>query len=154
MEAPQYDKYYRKYERNSRAVGVMWGIFTVCFVIINIVVFIEPQWVGDTDESPGTGYFGLYQFCELFRSGQELRCEGAIDDFNSILNVPFRASTFFIGFSAILIFVCIACMLLFLFVKTSRVYLVCGWLQILSGEYHLKLENCHPNENKSLHVVV
>ena len=65
--------YYTNYVRNSRAVGVMWGIFTICFAIFNIVVFLQPQWIGDTDDSPGAGYFGLYEYCELLQSGQVLR---------------------------------------------------------------------------------
>ncbi|ELU17108.1 hypothetical protein CAPTEDRAFT_20715 [Capitella teleta] len=133
MQQPQQDKYYQKYEKSSFAIGVMWGIFTLCFAIINIVVVIQPQWVGDTENSPGTGYFGLYEFCELFNSGQVLQCEGKINNFSTILTDAFKVATFFVGFSAIIIFVCIVCMILFLFVKTSRVYLICGWLQLFAG---------------------
>ena len=33
--------YSNKFMRNSKAVGVLWGIFTVCYAIITIVVFMQ-----------------------------------------------------------------------------------------------------------------
>ncbi|XP_061864238.1 LHFPL tetraspan subfamily member 4 protein isoform X2 [Colius striatus] len=36
--------YHDNYVRNSRAIGVLWAIFTICFAIINVVVFIQPYW--------------------------------------------------------------------------------------------------------------
>lgn len=125
--------YYTNYVRNSRAVGVMWGIFTICFAIFNIVVFIQPQWIGDTDDSPGAGYFGLYQYCELLQSGQLLSCSGQFDQFSTILSVPFRIAAVFIGISALVVLICICCMLLFFFMNSAKVYLICGWIQVISG---------------------
>ncbi|XP_064632228.1 LHFPL tetraspan subfamily member 3 protein-like isoform X3 [Lineus longissimus] len=137
LEAIQYSEttkiYHTNYVRNSRAVGVMWGVFTICFAIINIVVFIQPQWIGDTPSSPGTGYFGLFEYCELFQTGQDLICNGRFDDFSSILSGTFKAAAFLIGFSALLILICICCMLLFLFMNTAIVYMICGWIQVVSG---------------------
>ncbi|KYO20521.1 hypothetical protein Y1Q_0017837 [Alligator mississippiensis] len=40
--------YHDTYVRNSRAIGVLWAIFTICFAIIDVVVFIQPYWVGDS----------------------------------------------------------------------------------------------------------
>lgn len=125
--------YYTNYVRNSRAVGVMWGIFTVCFAIIAIIVFIQPQWIGDTTDTVGTGYFGLYEFCQLKRAGQEHVCLGAIDAFSDIISDAFKAATVFVGICCILILVCVVALLLFLFVKASKAYLVCGLLQLFSG---------------------
>ena len=137
MEVQQYSEttrvYYTNYVRNSRAVGVMWGVFTICFAIINIVVFIQPQWIGDTDTSPGTGYFGLYEYCELYQSGTSLYCTGRFDDFDTIISPYFKAASFFIGFSALLILICVCCMLLFFFMNASIVYIICGFIQIGSG---------------------
>ena len=126
--------YYTNYIRNSWAVGVMWGIFTICFAIINIVVFIQPQWIGDTDDSPGTGYFGLYEHCELFESGQKLNCRGGFNAFSSILSVGFKVAAVFIGISVIVILICVCCMLLFFFMRSSKVFFLCAWIQVLSGE--------------------
>lgn len=139
---PQYNAdttrvYYTNYVRNSRAVGAMWGVFTICFAIINIVVFLQPQWIGDTETSPGTGYFGLFEYCELYQSGTSLFCSGRFDKFSSILSDAFKAASFFVGFSALIILVCICCMLLFFFMSASVVYMICGWIQILSGLYNM-----------------
>jgi len=45
----------------AHGFGLSWALFTLCFLIINIIVFVEPQWIGDTLSSPGVGYVGLYQ---------------------------------------------------------------------------------------------
>ncbi|KAB0365635.1 hypothetical protein FD755_009998 [Muntiacus reevesi] len=55
--------YHEHYMRNSRAIGVLWAIFTICFAIINVVVFIQPYWVGDSVSTPKPGYFGLFHYC-------------------------------------------------------------------------------------------
>ena len=138
METQQFSesqkKHYVNYARNYLALGVMWGIFTICFAIINIVVFVQPQWIGDTEISPGIGYFGLYQFCELFQAGQELLCLGQFDDFPTIVSPPFQAATFFIGFSFLTMLICVLCLLLFAFIKPDKVFYGCGCLQMLSGK--------------------
>ena len=137
-------KHYVNYARNYLAVGVMWGIFTICFAIINIVVFVQPQWIGDTETSPGIGYFGLYQYCELFEAGQELICVGRFDDFTTIASPAFQASAFFIGFSFLVMLICICCLLLFAFIKPDKVFYACGCLQILSGELNVILFAINP----------
>lgn len=38
--------------RNSRAIAVLWAIFTICLAIINVVVFIQPYWIGDSINIP------------------------------------------------------------------------------------------------------
>jgi hypothetical protein len=138
MEAQQFyenqRKHYATYKRNYLAVGVMWGIFTICFGIINIVVFVQPQWIGDTENSPGIGYFGLYRFCELFQAGQEHICQGRFDDFRTIASAPFQAATFFVGFSFITMIICVLCLLLFAFINSDKVFYGCGCLQMLSGK--------------------
>ena len=136
-EASETAQVYANYNRNYRAVGVMWGVFTICFAIINIVVFLQPQWIGDTITSPGTGYFGLYEYCELTQSGVNMFCVGRFDEFSSILTAAFQASTFFIGFSALLILICICCMLLFFFLSPTMVFMIQGWIQIASGKLHI-----------------
>ncbi|KAK2182123.1 hypothetical protein NP493_366g02091 [Ridgeia piscesae] len=125
--------YYTNYVRNSRAVGVMWAIFTICFAIFNIVVFLQPQWIGDTDDSPAAGYFGLYEYCTLTESGQNLDCHGRFDQYSSVLSLPFYVAAIFIGVSALAVLICICCMLLFFFMKSAVVYLICGWIQVISG---------------------
>merc|ERR1712123_206937 len=55
--------YSTKYMRSSKAVGVLWGIFTLCYTILAIVVFMQDQWIGDADNSKGPGNFGTWRWC-------------------------------------------------------------------------------------------
>lgn len=125
----EYYHYQINYVRNSRAIGVLWAVFTMCFAIINIVVFVQPQWLGDTQTSKGTGYFGLWKSCRLLQDGQDLLCEGRLDDFSSIATPAFRAATVFVGLSVVIILLCIISMILFFFLHSSTVFHICGWMQ-------------------------
>lgn len=130
--------YVTNYVRNSKAVGVLWGIFTICYAIIIIVAFVTPEWIGDTSASESPGRFGLWTRC-FFRGSNELsgigveECIGKLDDFSGIVHVAFKAATVFVGVSAVISLVTICTMLLFFFFTSTTVFLVCGWLQFLSG---------------------
>lgn len=119
--------------RSLHIFGMLWGIFTACWTVMNIIVFIEPQWLGDTDSSPGIGYFGLYQYCELFNSGQTILCGGQFESFPSILSDAFKAAAFLVGFSALMFLLCVCCFLLFFFTHPSNVYYTCASLQLVGG---------------------
>lgn len=125
--------YHTNYMKNSKAIGVLWGVFTICFAIISAVVFIQPHWIGDTPQSPGTGYFGLWQACRVIEDGQEITCAGRLDDFGSIVAPAFRAATVFVGLSAVSIGLCICCMILFFVCHSSTVFHICGWVQTFSA---------------------
>ena len=56
-------KYSVKYMRQSKSVAVLWGVFTFCAAILNIVVFISEEWVGATEVSKSPGHFGLWKYC-------------------------------------------------------------------------------------------
>ena len=43
------------------------------------------------------------------------------------------ARLFSLGFSALIILLCLLCMVLFIFVNTAIVFNICGWFQIVSG---------------------
>lgn len=60
-------KYSVQYMRQSKSVAVLWGVFTFCAAILNIVVFISEEWVGATEVSKSPGHFGLWKHC-LFLS--------------------------------------------------------------------------------------
>lgn len=127
--------YHTNYVRNSRAIAVLWGIFTVCFALLNIVVFIQPQWFGDTVKSPEIGYFGLYEYCEKAQVAADFSCKGEFTDFETILNGSFKVSGFFVGASALLFLICTACLLLFFFLNTATVLQICGWIQGISAVF-------------------
>ncbi|XP_014770037.1 LHFPL tetraspan subfamily member 3 protein [Octopus bimaculoides] len=125
--------YHTNYVRNSRAIAVLWGIFTICFTLLNIVVFIQPQWFGDTMNSPDIGFFGLYEYCERTAGSTDFQCIGEFTNMESILNASFKAAGFFVGFSALLFIICVLCLLLFFFLNTATVLKICGWIQTLSA---------------------
>ncbi|XP_014676881.1 PREDICTED: lipoma HMGIC fusion partner-like 3 protein [Priapulus caudatus] len=134
MEVDKVTHTYRaKYVRNSRAIGVLWGVFTVCFAIVNLVAFVDAHWLGDTRDSPGVGHFGLYRRCALYPQATELSCAGELGVFNTILNIHFKVATVFVGVSALLVLLTICLMLLFFFLTASTVYMVCFWFQLLSA---------------------
>ncbi|XP_009960413.1 PREDICTED: lipoma HMGIC fusion partner-like 4 protein, partial [Leptosomus discolor] len=98
------------YVRNSRAIGVLWAIFTICFAIINVVVFIQPYWVGDSVNTPKPGYFGLFHYCVgSGLAGRELSCRGSFTDFSTIPSGAFQAAAFFVLLSMVLTLGCITC---------------------------------------------
>ncbi|XP_015790527.1 LHFPL tetraspan subfamily member 3 protein [Tetranychus urticae] len=133
---PEHFNYYHyqaNYLRNSRAIGVLWAVFTMCYAIINFVVFVQPQWLGDTETSKGTGYFGLWKSCRLLQDGQDLICEGRLDDISSIPTPAFRAATVFVGLSVVIITLCLCSFVLFFFLHSSTVFHICGWLQAFNS---------------------
>uniref|UniRef100_A0A8C4RIH2 LHFPL tetraspan subfamily member 3 n=1 Tax=Erpetoichthys calabaricus TaxID=27687 RepID=A0A8C4RIH2_ERPCA len=125
--------YQTNYIRNSRAIGVLWAIFTILFAIVNVVCFIQPYWIGDGVETPQAGYFGLFHYCIGNGLSRELICQGSFTDFSSIPSGAFKAASFFIGMSMVLVIGCIGCFSLFFFCSTATVYKTCGWLQLTSA---------------------
>lgn len=124
--------YSTKFMRHSKAVGVLWGIFTICYAIIVVVVFMQDQWIGDTEQSKAPGNFGLWHWCSDRRDGRDI-CHGRLDNFSSILSPAFRAATVFCGLAVISAILAILAIILFLMCRSSDVYKICGSLQLLSG---------------------
>lgn len=63
--------YATNYIRNSKAIGVLWGIFTICYAIIGVVAFVTPEWLGDLQhENPGR--FGLWTRCSYGGNGMRI----------------------------------------------------------------------------------
>ncbi|KAK3734138.1 hypothetical protein RRG08_000050 [Elysia crispata] len=121
------------YVRNSRAIVVLWAFFTIVFLILNVVVLIQPQWIGDSDESAVGGFFGLYRRCEEMSIGDDFVCSGDIVEFDSILNSYFKACSVMVGISCLLFIFCVGCFFLFLLLNTATVLQTCAWFQLLSG---------------------
>ncbi|XDV49064.1 hypothetical protein PO909_018388 [Leuciscus waleckii] len=112
--------YHTNYVRNARAIGVLWAVFTLCFSIITVVVFIQPYWIGDSVNTPQAGYFGLFHYC----IGNPITSE---------LVWAFRTAMFFVGTSMLLIVGTIVCLGLFFFCNSASVYKICAWMQTSSG---------------------
>lgn len=127
--------YAANYVRNSKAIGVLWGIFTICYAIINSVAFVTPEWLGDTSlESEYPARFGLCSTCYFgTNSGGSENCN---NNFDEVLSHPFTAShiaTLCGIISVFLALLTVLCLLLFFFCTSTNVYRVCGWMQFLSG---------------------
>ncbi|XP_063797073.1 LHFPL tetraspan subfamily member 4 protein isoform X4 [Pseudophryne corroboree] len=131
--------YHDNYMRNSRAIGVLWAIFTICFAIINVVVFIQPYWIGDSVNTPKPGYFGLFHYCVgNGAANREFTCRGSFTDFSTIPSGAFKAAAFFVLLSMVLILGCITCFALFFFCNTATVYKICAWMQLFAERLPIK----------------
>lgn len=120
--------------REYRAIAVLWGLLSIIWCILNLVAFVQPQWIGDSPESPGYGHMGLYQYCYPDSLRATYVCSGTFTDFSSILNDSFRACTFFVGVSALLMLIVVAALLLFFCFKKTAVFIFSGILQLISGK--------------------
>lgn len=126
--------YQTNYVRNSRVIGLLWAIFTILFGIVNVTIFSQPYWIGDGVDTPQAGYFGLFHYCIGDGISRELACQGSFTEFAAIPSSAFKAASFFIGMSMMLVVTCIGCFSLFFLLSTSTVYKICGWMQALSGK--------------------
>lgn len=113
----------------SIIIGFVWSLLTGCFAILNIYIFVQPQWIGDTLSSPRAGYFGLYSYCISENNDFEFDCQGTWTNFRTIVSVPFIIATFFVGLSVLLIVTCLTLFLLFFCFRARFVYFICACLQ-------------------------
>jgi len=139
----------------SRIIGFVWIFLTACFAILNIFVFVQPQWIGDTLSSPRAGHFGLYSYCISTISDYEFECQGLWLNFGKVLNGPFAVATFFVGFSVLLILVCLALFILFLFIRPRLVYFICALIQLICSIFLLVALIVYPSgfDNDTIRTV-
>jgi len=121
-----------KFMRNSKAVGVLWGIFSVCYSIIVMVVFTQDQWIGDGNLSKSSGNFGLWRWCVDSDNGRE-KCRGQMTDFSTILSTAFTAATVFVGLAVVAAWTAVFFLVFFAKCSSSLIFKLCGSLQITSG---------------------
>lgn len=127
--------YATNYIRNSKAVGVLWGIFTICYAIICFVAFVTPEWIGSSNGVEAPARFGLWRTCRLAAAGRYAEdCQGRIEEIFSIKIVAFKIATVFCAVSILIATLTVVAMLLFFFFKSTTVFKICGILQIISGE--------------------
>ena len=126
--------YQTNYVRNSRVIGLLWAIFTILLAMVNVTIFSQPYWIGDGMDTPQAGHFGLFHFCTGDGIARELTCQGSFTEFAAIPSTAFKAASFLIGMSMMLVVSCIGCFSLFFLLSTSTVFKICGWMQAASGE--------------------
>lgn len=124
--------YSTKFMRNSKAVGVLWGIFSVCYTIIVMVVFTQDEWIGGSDQSKISGNFGLWRWC-VHSDGGRGECRGSFISLSTILSSGFTAATVFVGIAVISSFLSVILFILLLRYSARFVFKICGSLQLISG---------------------
>lgn len=141
--------YHFRYMREYRAVCVLWALLTIIWAIFNVVVFVQPQWIGDTRESIGYGHHGVYKYC--YPNNEELRydCSGSFTDFGSLLNDSYKACTFFVGVSALLMLISVAALLLFFCFKKTAVFMLVGVFELVTGESVLSFSRISSSQSYS-----
>lgn len=123
--------YATTYVRNSKAVGVLWAIFTLCYGIMVIVASITPDWIGFSDTDTN-GKFGLWSFCS---SESERWCQNGnnLEKFMSIQNVYTQIAIILIAVSVLTAVLAILTFTLCLFCRSTVVFYICGWMQLFSA---------------------
>ncbi|CAG9863378.1 unnamed protein product [Phyllotreta striolata] len=122
--------YATSYVRNSKAVGVLWAIFTICYAIIGIVAFISTEWIG-TISGDNPGKIGLWGVCSLEENAEPCR-ENFWEHFLDIANA-FQAATAFVGLAAATAVLTVLAMMMFCFCHSTTVYHISAWLQLISA---------------------
>ncbi|XP_070499332.1 LHFPL tetraspan subfamily member 5 protein [Chironomus tepperi] len=122
--------YATNYIRNSKAIAVLWAIFTICYSIIVIVSFVTPDWIGDLESETG-GRIGLWKICE--RNEMSDVCIGKLEDILEMPSMSFQIATIFAGIAVATSLLTILCLVLMIFLKSTTVFHLCGWMQILSA---------------------
>ncbi|XP_055688454.1 LHFPL tetraspan subfamily member 3 protein isoform X2 [Lutzomyia longipalpis] len=122
--------YATNYIRNSKAIAVLWAIFTICYAIISVVAFVTPEWVGDLD-GDNSGRLGLWQVCT--KDDVTENCQGHLDDVMSLPSLAFQVATIFVGLSVVTSLLTICSLILMFFMRSTTVFHICGWMQMLSA---------------------
>lgn len=126
--------YATSYARNSKAVAVLWGVFTLCYAVICVVAFVTPEWLGSTT----SGRVGVWTICNSIDANLGVEtCIGALEDVTTIPGPALRAAAILVGLGTLMALLCVVALLLFFFCGTTNVFMICGWIQLLSG-----IKNC------------
>lgn len=108
-----------------------------------------PEWVGDLESETG-GRIGLWKVCE--RNEMSDNCAGKLEDMMDMQSMSFQVNfnfyfhrrlfknffvqvaTIFAGIAVATSLLTIMCLMFMIFLKSTTVFHICGWMQILSGE--------------------
>uniref|UniRef100_A0A3B4ZMM4 Lipoma HMGIC fusion partner-like 3 protein n=1 Tax=Stegastes partitus TaxID=144197 RepID=A0A3B4ZMM4_9TELE len=114
--------YQTEFVRSARAVGVLWAVCTLCFAIIQVVILVQPSWIGTSDVQPPlpSGTLGLF---EVRNSAHDL-----------LTPLPsFQSVAVLVGVSLWAVWTSVLCLCLFRFCSAATVYKICAWLQLTAG---------------------
>uniref|UniRef100_A0A3B4VAT2 LHFPL tetraspan subfamily member 4b n=1 Tax=Seriola dumerili TaxID=41447 RepID=A0A3B4VAT2_SERDU len=125
--------YQTEFVRSARAVGVLWAICTLCFAIIQVVVLVQPSWIGTTDtRHPGapSGTLGLFEVC-VESDWPVPDCRGGLSSLSPLPS--FQSVAVLVGVSLWAVWTSVLCLCLFRFCSAATVYKICAWLQLTAG---------------------
>uniref|UniRef100_A0A4W6EFS5 LHFPL tetraspan subfamily member 4b n=1 Tax=Lates calcarifer TaxID=8187 RepID=A0A4W6EFS5_LATCA len=126
--------YQTEFVRSARAVGVLWAICTLCFAIIQVVVLVQPSWIGTADirqQGAPSGTLGLF---EVRGGGTErslFDCRGSLSSLSPLPS--FQSVAVLVGVSLWAVWTSVLCLCLFRFCSAATVYKICAWLQLTAG---------------------
>ncbi|XP_035238776.1 LHFPL tetraspan subfamily member 3 protein [Anguilla anguilla] len=129
--------YQTEFVRSARAVGALWAICTLCFAIIEVVILIQPSWVGTREQRfqggarpPQAGTLGLFEVC-LESDWPVPECRGGL---RTLTPLPaFQSPAVLVCISLAMVWVSVGCLCLFRFCNAATVYKICAWLQLTAG---------------------
>lgn len=126
------------YVKNTKAIGFLWGIFSICYAVITLIVFFQPQWVGNTSPT-NPGYFNPWKHCAISSLSPDSvtapYCRGRLDDFSSIPNPSLRVATGLIGLSSLVACLSVFALILFVCAPTAVAYHIVAWMQTVAGNF-------------------
>uniref|UniRef100_A0A3B3HDE1 LHFPL tetraspan subfamily member 4b n=2 Tax=Oryzias latipes TaxID=8090 RepID=A0A3B3HDE1_ORYLA len=129
--------YQTEFVRSARAVGVLWAVCTLCLAIVQVVILLQPSWIGTSDTpvlqaAPvlPKGTIGLFEVC-METEWPIPDCRGGV---SSLSPLPcFQSVAVLVGVSLWAVWTSVLCLCLFRFCSAVTVYKICAWLQLTAG---------------------
>ncbi|XP_028296887.1 LHFPL tetraspan subfamily member 3 protein-like isoform X1 [Gouania willdenowi] len=122
--------YQTEFVRSARAVGVLWAVCTLCFAVIQVVILVQPAWIGTSDSPQPGGTLGLFQVC--LDSGWPVpECRGGLSSLSPLPS--FQSVAVLVCVSLWAVWTSVVCLCLFRFCSAATVYKICAWLQLSAG---------------------
>ncbi|XP_077936974.1 LHFPL tetraspan subfamily member 3 protein isoform X3 [Gasterosteus aculeatus] len=130
--------YQTEFVRSARAVGVLWAVCSLCLAIIQVVVLVQPSWVGTRETQhlggagpvPASGTLGLFEVC-VESDWPVLDCRGGLSSLSPLPS--FQSVAMLVGVSVWAVWTSVLCLCLFRFCSGATVYKICAWLQLTAG---------------------
>ncbi|CAL8318989.1 unnamed protein product [Merluccius merluccius] len=131
MAVSPMELYHTEFVRSARAVGVLWGVCTLCLAVIEVVILVQPSWVVTTETTaPTSGTLGLFQVCvEVDWPGPD--CQGSPSPLTPL--PAFQTPAVLVCVSLGAVWCSAVSLVLFRFCHSATVYKSCGWLQLTAG---------------------
>ncbi|XP_048873199.1 LHFPL tetraspan subfamily member 3 protein isoform X1 [Brienomyrus brachyistius] len=129
--------YQTEFIRSARAVGALWAVCTLCFAVIEVVILVQPSWVGTRElhyeggaSPPPAGTLGLFEVC-LESDWPVPECRGSLATLTPL--PAFQSPAVLVCISLTMVWVSVGCLVLFRFCNAATVYKICAWLQLTAG---------------------